>query len=161
MRSRQFFLTANIATVTKLSYLCPVARILAIDYGTKRTGVAATDPLQISVNGLDTQATDDVMPFLKQYCSEEEVEKIVVGEPRYPDGTPSKIHHIVVGFVRSLQKEFPAIEVVMHDERFSSKAAERLILQAVPRQKKRRNKALVDKMSAILILQDYLNHYHY
>lgn len=123
--------------------------------------MAATDPLQISVNGLDTLSTDEVLPFLEQYCATEEVEKIVVGEPRYPDGRPAKIHHLVVGFVRKLEKTFPEIEVVLHDERFSSQAAEKLIIQAVPKQKKRRNKALVDKMAAILILQDYLNHYHY
>lgn len=138
-----------------------MARVIAIDYGTKRTGIAATDPLQISVNGLDTLTTDEVIPFLEQYCSTEEVETIVVGEPRYPDGTPAKIHHLVVGFVRRLEKTFPDIKIDMHDERFSSKAAEKMILQAVPKQKKRRNKALVDKMAAILILQDYLNHYHY
>ena len=84
-----------------------------------------------------------------------------MGEPRYPDGRPAKIHHLFVGFVRKLEKAFPNIKVELHDERFSSKAAEQLILQAVPKQKKRRNKALVDKMAAILILQDYLDHYHY
>lgn len=134
---------------------------MAIDYGTKRTGIAVTDPLQISVNGLDTLSTEEVIAFLQTYCETEEVEKIVVGEPRYPDGTPAKVHHLVIGFVRKLEKTFPELEIVLHDERFSSQAAEKLILQAVPRQKKRRNKALVDKMAAILILQDYLNHYHY
>lgn len=138
-----------------------MARVIAIDYGTKRTGIAATDPLQISVNGLDTLSTEEVVPFLEDYCAREEVETIVVGEPRYPDGRPAKIHHLVVGFVRKLEKTFPDIKVELHDERFSSKAAEQLILQAVPKQKKRRNKALVDKMAAILILQDYLDHYHY
>lgn len=138
-----------------------MARILSIDYGTKRTGIAVTDPLQISVNGLDTLPTPAVLDFLQSYCTAEEVEKIVVGEPRYPDGTPSKIHHLVIGFVRSLEKLLPEVKVVLHDERFSSKAAEKLILQTVSSQKKRRDKSLVDKMSAILILQDYLDHYHY
>lgn len=138
-----------------------MARILSIDYGTKRTGIAVTDPLQISVNGLDTLPTPAVLDFLQSYCAAEEVAEIVVGEPRYPDGTPSKIHHIVIGFVRSVEKLLPEVKVVLHDERFSSKAAEKLILQTVPSQKKRRDKSLVDKMSAILILQDYLDHYHY
>ena len=133
-----------------------MARILAIDYGTKRTGLAVTDPLQIIANGLDTVATSELEDYLQRYLEQEEVEAIVVGEPFYPDGNPAQIHHLVVGFVRRLKKLFPDIEVVTHDERFTSEEARQVILQSGARKKKRRDKSLVDKVSAVLILQDYL-----
>ncbi|MCB0579603.1 MAG: Holliday junction resolvase RuvX [Phaeodactylibacter sp.] len=131
-------------------------RILAIDYGTKRTGLAVTDPLQIIASGLDTVATPELEEYLKQYLGQEEVETIVVGEPLYPDGNPAQIHPLVVGFVRKLKKLFPDIEVVTHDERYTSEEARQVILQSGARKKKRRDKSLVDKVSAVLILQDYL-----
>lgn len=131
---------------------------MSIDYGTKRTGIAVTDPLQIIVNGLDTVSTPEIFPFLKTYFEEEEVEKIVVGEPLYPDGNPAQIHHIVIGFVRKLKKKYPEKEVVMHDERYTSEAAKEVIRNSGLKQKKRRDKSLVDKISAVLILQDYLGH---
>lgn len=131
-------------------------RILAIDYGTKRTGLAVTDPLQIIANGLDTVATPDLIAFLKRYVQQEEVECIVVGEPLYPDGAPAQIHHLVVGLVRQLQKLFPAIKVVTHDERYTSEQAKQAIRDSGARKKKRRDKSLVDKISAVIILQDYL-----
>ena len=133
-----------------------MARILAIDYGTKRTGLAVTDPLQIIANGLDTVATSELEDYLRRYLEQEEVEAIVVGEPFYPDGNPAQIHHLVVGFVRRLKKLFPDIEVVTHDERFTSEEAKQIILQSGAKKKKRRDKGLVDKVSAVLILQDYL-----
>lgn len=135
-----------------------MARILGIDYGTKRTGLATTDPLQIFASGLDTVATPDIFDYLTKYIQEEEVEKIVVGEPLYPDGNPAQIHHLVIGFTRKLRKLFPNIEVVLHDERFTSEEAKRVILQSGAKKKKRRDKALVDKVSAALILKDYLNY---
>lgn len=138
-----------------------MARILAIDYGTKRTGLAVTDPLQIIANGLDTVATEDLFDFLKKYLAAEEVETIVVGEPLYPDGRPAQIHHLVIGFVRKLQNLFPEIEVVMQDERFTSEDAKRVIQKSGARRKKRRDKALVDKVSAVLILQEYLEKKRY
>lgn len=131
-------------------------RILAIDYGAKRTGLAVTDPLQIIASGLDTVATREVEEYLKRYLEQEEVETIVVGEPFYPDGQPAQIHHLVIGFVRKLKKLFPDIEVVTHDERYTSEEARQIILQSGARKKKRRDKSLVDKVSAALILQDYL-----
>ncbi len=131
-------------------------RILAIDYGAKRTGLAVTDPLQIIASGLDTVATQEVEEYLKRYLEQEEVETIVVGEPFYPDGQPAQIHHLVIGFVRKLKKLFPDIEVVTHDERYTSEEARQIILQSGARKKKRRDKSLVDKVSAALILQDYL-----
>lgn len=133
-------------------------RILGIDYGTKRTGIAVTDPLQIAVHGIDTIPTSELFDFLTTYLSQEEVEKIVVGEPIDLDGSPTQIAHLVVGFVRKLRKQFPDIEVVLHDERFTSAEAKRVILQSGTRKKKRRDKGLVDKISAVLILQDYLGH---
>jgi len=135
-----------------------VARILSIDYGTKRIGLAATDTLQISVHGLDTVPTAEVFDYLQNYMEGEEVEKIVVGEPMHADGNPSQIAHLVVGFVRKLRKQFPNIEVVLHDERYTSEEAKRIIQQSGLRKKKRRDKGLVDKISAVLILQDYLGH---
>lgn len=135
-----------------------MARILGIDYGTKRTGLSATDPLQIIVSGVDTIPTSEIFDYLKTYLKTEEVEKIVVGEPFYPDGNPAQIHHLVIGFSRKLQKRYPEIEVVLHDERFTSEAAKSVIFNSGAKQKKRRDKGLVDKISAVLILQDYLGH---
>ncbi|MEN0004083.1 MAG: Holliday junction resolvase RuvX [Bacteroidota bacterium] len=134
-----------------------MARILAIDYGTKRTGIAVTDPLQIIASGLDTVATQDLFAFLAHYFEQEEVETVVVGEPLHLDGQPTKIAHLVVGFVRKLQKLYPQIKVVLHDERYTSEDAKAIILQSGAKRKKRRDKALIDKVSAALILQDYMD----
>ena len=134
---------------------------MAIDYGTKRTGIAVTDPLQMIVTGLDTVSTPVLFDFLKQYCAEEEVEAFVVGEPKNLDDTPSQIHHLVMGFVNQIEKLFPEKKVILRDERFTSKDAARSILQSVPSRKKRRDKGLVDKVSAIIILQEYLEKYKY
>ena len=131
-------------------------RIMAIDYGAKRTGIAVTDPLQIIASGLTTVPTAEAFDFLAKYFREEEVEKIVVGEPFHADGSPAQIAHLVKGFVNNLRKLFPIIEVVTHDERFSSFDAKQVILQSGAKKKKRRDKALVDKVSAALILEDYL-----
>lgn len=136
-----------------------MARILGIDYGTKRTGISATDPLQIIVNAVDTVSTNELWEFLEKYLAEEEVEKIVIGEPLTLDGKPAKITPLIVGFTRKLKKQYPGIEVVLHDERFSSVAAKQIILQSGIKKKKRRDKTLVDKVSAVLILQDYLGHH--
>jgi len=135
-----------------------VARILGIDYGTKRTGIAATDALQIAVHGVDTVPTAGIFDFLTNYLAEEEVEKIVVGEPMHADGNPAQIAHLVIGFVRKLRKQFPDVEVVLHDERYTSEEAKRIIQQSGLRRKKRQDKTLVDRISAMLILQDYLGH---
>ena len=136
-----------------------MARIIGIDYGTKRVGVAVTDSLQIIVNGLDTVPTSEIFDFLKKHMEEEEVECIVVGEPMHKDGNPAQIAHLVVGFIRKLKKLFPEIKVDTQDERFTSRDAKAIILQSGIKKKKRRNdKELVDKISAVLILQDYLGH---
>ncbi len=138
-----------------------MARILSIDYGTRRTGLAVTDPLQIIANGLDTIPTADLFSYLENYLQSEDVSTIVVGEPLYPDGNPAQIHHLVIGFVRKLKKLYPAIEVVMWDERFTSVEAKEVILQSGAKKKKRRDKGLVDKVAAVLILQDYLEQNRY
>jgi putative Holliday junction resolvase len=135
-----------------------VARILGIDYGTKRTGIATTDPLQLFASGLATVATVNLFDWLKDYLEKEEVEKIVVGEPLYPDGNPAQIHHLVIGFTRQLRKLFPTVEVILHDERFTSEDAKAVIRQSGAKKKKRQDKALVDQVSAALILKDYLNY---
>lgn len=135
-----------------------MARILGIDYGTKRTGIAATDPLQIIVNAVDTVATNELWAFLQDYLEREEVEKIVIGEPLTLDGKPAKITPLIVGFKRKIAKAYPHLEIASHDERFSSVAAKQIILQSGIKKKKRRDKSLVDKISAVLILQDYLGH---
>lgn len=135
-----------------------MARILSIDYGTKRCGIAVTDPLQIIVSGLDTVPSENLLSFIQEYCRNEEVEQFVIGEPLHMDGMPAQIHSHVIGFSRKLQKLFPEKAVILQDERFSSEDAKQIILQSGTKKKKRRNKALVDKISAVLILQDYLGH---
>jgi putative holliday junction resolvase len=138
-----------------------VARILAIDYGKKRTGLAVTDPLQIIANGLDTVQTHQLFDFLQKYCETEEVETFVVGEPKNLDNTPAEVHHLVMKMVEQLQTKFPQVEIALHDERFTSKMASRAILESGVNKKKRQDKALVDKISAVIILQSYLEKYKY
>ena len=134
-----------------------MSRILGIDYGTKRIGIAATDPLQIIASGLTTVATKDIFTFLEEYLSQEEVECIVVGEPLNEDGTPAQIAHFVVGFIRKLKELYPNIKIATQDERYTSRDAKKIILQSGAKKKKRRDKALVDKVSAGLILQAYMD----
>ncbi len=138
-----------------------MARILAIDYGTKRTGLAVTDPLQIIASGLDTLPTEQVLDFLKKYIATEEVESIVVGEPMHWDGNPAQLAPKIQAFVARLRELFPHLEVFMQDERFTSEDAKKIILQSGAKKKKRQDKALVDKISAILILQEYLESTRY
>ena len=135
-----------------------MGRILAIDYGTKRTGIAATDPLRIIANGIGTYPTGEVLNFLKGYMATEQVDCIVLGDPRYPDGNPAQLAGQVRTFADSIRKLFPGVEVALHDERFTSVEAKQIILQSGVGKKKRQDKALVDKVSAVLILQDYMEH---
>lgn len=139
-------------------YLCAVARIISIDYGTKRVGLAVTDPLQIIATGLDTVPTANIFDYLAQYFQTEEVEKIVVGEPFNLDGTPSEVTPHIKGFITKLSKLYPTIPIDRQDERFTSVEARAAILQSGVKKKKRRDKTLVDKISAVIILQNYLNH---
>ena len=129
---------------------------MGIDYGTKRIGLAVTDPLQIIASGLDTVETDKIWAFLERYLSEEEVERIVIGYPLHLDGQPTYVAVQVDEFIKKLHEQFPTLEVTKHDERFTSKDAKQIILQSGAKKKKRRDKSLVDKVSAVLILQDFL-----
>jgi putative Holliday junction resolvase len=133
-----------------------MARIMAIDYGTKRTGVAVTDPLQIIASGLDMIPTAELMDFLKDYFSKEIVEKVIVGEPLHKDGNPMEITQKVYSFVKQFKKLFPDKEVILQDERYTSREASNIILKSGLKKKKRREKGLVDKVSAQLILQEYM-----
>jgi putative Holliday junction resolvase len=136
-----------------------MGRVMGIDYGTKKTGLAVTDPLQIIVNPLDTVDTKLLFSYLKDYFSREEVEKVVVGEPFMADGiTPAQHHPVVMEFIRKFRLEYPDCEVDLCDETYSSRRAREIVNQTVPSRKKRRNKLLVDKIAATLILQQYLNH---
>lgn len=134
-----------------------MARILAIDYGLKRTGIAVTDPLKIIASPLITVETADLMDFLTGYFQNEDVEAIVIGDPKNMDNTPSEISNDVEVIIRSLQKSFPAKKVHKVDERFTSKIAQRSILASGKKKKDRRDKSLIDRVSAALILQQYLD----
>lgn len=132
-------------------------RIMAFDYGTKRIGIAVTDPLQIVANALTTVHPDDFWSFLQDYLSKEAVECFVVGKPLQMDGTASQSAPHVVGFVRRLKKTYPQIAVHELDERFTSKMASAAIVQSGMGREKRKNKALVDTISATILLQDYMS----
>ncbi len=133
-------------------------RILSIDYGKKRTGLAVTDPLQIIANGLTTVETKDLFDFLTRYVAREEVEQIVVGKPTQPNGRPSENLARVENFVNRWRRACPAVPIVYYDERFTSVLAHRAMIDGGVRKKERReNKGLVDEISATIILQDYMN----
>lgn len=133
-----------------------MGRILAIDYGTKRTGLAVTDPMQIIASGLTTVETKELIQYLKAYVNSEVVEKFVVGEPKQMDNTASESEVHIQKFLEKLQKEIPQIPVVRVDERFTSKMAFQTMIDSGLKKKQRQNKALVDEISATLILQSYL-----
>ena len=134
-----------------------MARILALDYGKKRTGVAVTDPLQIIASGLTTVETNNIIAFLKDYFNKEEVEKIVIGYP-FPMENGRIAHSVplIDNFIKKLAKQFPATPIVKEDEHFTSKMAVQAMIDGGVKKMKRRDKALVDKISAALILKSYL-----
>ncbi|WP_405296282.1 Holliday junction resolvase RuvX [Algibacter sp. Ld11] len=133
-----------------------MARILAIDYGTKRTGIAITDELQIIASGLTTVNTKEIFSFLKTYVSKERVELFLVGEPKQMDNTASESEVYILKFLSTLEKHFPNIPVKRVDERFTSKMAFQTMIDSGLKKNQRKNKALVDEISATLILQSYL-----
>lgn len=133
-----------------------MARILSIDYGKKRTGLAVTDPLQIIAGGLVTVSTSELFDFLNGYVSKEPVERIVIGEPKQSDGSPSENMARVTQFVNRWKKARPDIPIEFYDERFTSVLAHRAIIDGGLGKKKRQDKALVDEVSATIILQSYL-----
>ncbi|MBR5391367.1 MAG: Holliday junction resolvase RuvX [Prevotella sp.] len=133
-----------------------MARILSIDYGKKRTGIAVTDPLQIIANGLATVSTSELFDYLKDYLSHEQVERIIIGRPLQTNGQPSENLQRVEQFVNRWKKEMPDVPVEYVDERFTSVLAHQAMIDGGLRKKARQDKALVDKISATIILEDYL-----
>lgn len=133
-----------------------MARLLAIDYGTKRCGIAVSDPLQIIATGLTTVHSKDILTFLENYFKKEPVETIVVGEPKRMSGeaTDATVH--VENFVKQLRKKFPEIKIARVDERFTSKMAFQTMIDSGLKKKDRQNKELVDEISATIILQSYM-----
>ncbi len=139
-----------------LQKLKDLGRIIALDYGKVRTGIAVTDPLQLIASGLTTVETKALFPFLKSYLAEESVTALVVGEPRQMDNTPSESEALISSFIGKWEKLYPQIPVYRQDERFTSREAVKSMIASGVKKSKRREKALVDEVSATLILQGYL-----
>ena len=133
-----------------------MARILSIDYGKKRTGLAVTDPLQIIATGLTTVETPQLFKYLKEYFAREAVELIIMGEPKNMDDSDTHATPLVKQAVARLKKEFPTIPIKMVDERFTSKMASQAMIDMGLKKKQRQNKALVDEIAATIMLQEYL-----
>lgn len=133
-----------------------MGRIMAIDYGRKRTGLAVTDPMQIIANGLGTIPSSEAVAFLKKYVSQEKVERFVVGQPKQLNNEPSENMQYVAAFVSHLRKVIPEIPIEYMDERFTSVMAHQAMIDGGLKKKKRQDKALVDEISAVLILQGYM-----
>ena len=133
-----------------------MGRILGIDYGRKRTGVAVTDPLQIVAGNLATVPTHTLMSFIKDYIAREQVERIVIGQPTQLNGEPSESMKYITPFVNRLRKELPDMPVVMYDERFTSTIAHRAMIDGGMKKSDRRDKSRVDAIAATIILNDYL-----
>ena len=133
-----------------------MGRILALDYGKKRVGIAVTDPLQITANGLDTVDTRNIKDFLTGYLEKEEIDCVVVGQPKQMSNQPSESVRFIDPFIKWFVKTFPGIRLDRMDERFTSKMAQRAMIDGGVKKMKRRQKDLVDKVSAVIILQSYL-----
>lgn len=136
-----------------------MGRILGLDYGMKKCGLSATDSLQLIVNAIGTVETKELGAYLKKYMAEEEVEKIVIGHPKHRDGSDTYLKKNIDTFVAKLQKDYPNLAIDFEDERMTSVEAKEIILKSGIRKSRRRDKALVDKISAVLILQRYLGHF--
>jgi len=135
-----------------------MGRILAIDYGGKRTGIAVTDELQLIASGLTTVETKELLPFLIDYFASENVTDVVVGEPTQKDGTPSGIEEEIQKFLKRFVKQFPEMPVHRIDERYTSKMAFQTMIDSGLKKKQRRNKGLIDEIAATIMLQDYMGH---
>ncbi len=133
-----------------------MARLLAIDYGTKRCGIAVTDPLKLIATGLTTVHSKDLLAWLTDYIKKEPVETFIVGEPKRLNGQPTDATQHVEAFVKHLRKQFPEIPVQRIDERFTSKIAFRSLIDSGLGKKDRQNKALIDEVSAVILLQSYM-----
>lgn len=134
-----------------------MSRLLSIDYGGKRTGLAVTDPLKIIATGLCTVKTPKLIPFLKDYFSKEVVELVIIGMPLNWDDTATHATPLVQKFIKEFQKNFPSIPIKEVDERFTSKLASQAMLQMGLKKKQRQNKAMLDEIAATIMLQEYLN----
>ncbi|KGO90116.1 Holliday junction resolvase RuvX [Flavobacterium suncheonense] len=132
-------------------------RILAIDYGLKRTGIAVTDEMQIIASGLTTIPSETVLSFLMEYFSKEKVGKVLIGEPKQMNGEPSESAPIIEVFVAKFKQTFPDMPMERVDERFTSKMAFQTMIDSGLKKKQRQNKALIDEISATIMLQDYLS----
>jgi putative Holliday junction resolvase len=142
------------------SYLCTrMGRIMGIDYGMKRTGLSVTDPLQLIVQGLETCESQRVLEFIRDYSIREPIDAFVVGYP-FPEGEwgDRNFQKKLDQFIRDLKQNFPTKEIHLHDERYSSMRAREIMLESGMKRKKRRDKSVVDRTSAIIILQEYLGH---
>src|SRR5699024_6538040 len=133
-----------------------IARILALDYGTKRTGIAITDEMQLIASGLTTVATSALIDFLKQYFQDENVELVIVGEPKQKDGSHSQNEQHILELLTAFKKAFPSMPLKRVDERFTSKIAFQTMIDNGLKKKQRRNKGMIDEISATIILQTYL-----
>jgi putative holliday junction resolvase len=133
-----------------------LARILSIDYGLKRTGIAVTDPLQIIATALTTVDTKELIPFLKDYFIKEEVEKVIIGHPTNWDDSATHATPLVEKFIGHFQKVFPAMPIIKVDERYTSKMAKDAMLEMGMKKKQRRDKGMVDQIAATIMLQEYL-----
>ena len=129
---------------------------MAIDYGTKRTGIAVTDVLKIIATGLTTVPTHDLMNFIKTYTNKESIDRIIIGSPKQMNNEPSENMRHVEAFVKNLKKEFSTIPIILYDERFTSVMAHRAMIDGGLKKKDRQNKALVDEISAVILLQSYM-----
>lgn len=132
-------------------------RILALDYGGRRTGIAVTDPLQIIATALATVETSKLSEFLEKYITAENIEVIVIGKPMYMDGTPNEIEEKIRAFITALSAKFPSLHIARQDERYTSKQAMQSLIDTGLKKKDRKNKANLDSASAVLILQTYLD----
>nr|WP_298655473.1 Holliday junction resolvase RuvX [uncultured Flavobacterium sp.] len=133
-----------------------MARILAIDYGIKRTGIAVTDEMQLIASGLTTIATPTLFSFLNDYLTNEKVEKVIIGEPKQMNGLPSESAVYIEQFCIEFKKTYPNIPLVKVDERFTSKLAFKTMIDSGLNKKQRQNKALIDEIAATILLQDYI-----
>lgn len=133
-----------------------MSRILAIDYGIKRTGIAVTDELQIIASGLTTVSSENTIAFLKYYFLKEDVITVLIGEPKQMNGEPSESTPIIEKFVTDFKSAFPEMKIVRVDERFTSKMAFQTMIDSGLKKKQRQNKGLVDEIAATILLQDYL-----
>ena len=135
-----------------------MGRIVAIDYGRKRTGIAATDPMQMIANSITTVPSSEVIPFLLDYSVKERVDSFVVGYPKQMNNSPSEAVKYIDPFIRVLKKTFPGKEVYLMDERFTSKIAQQAMISGGVKKKDRQNKALIDAVSATIILQSFMEY---